>query len=1033
MIINHCIQLLIRNHTGFNKNQFLIYFRKNIRIFNMDYEKDLKRYPEAHWVEHGYGTRFQGFQNLMRIRITNILLVSSLYDLYLFEEDGRLYELIRNEYQGLNLSHSPELTRVSSGYDAINRVKEEGRFDLIITTMHIEDMSALNFARLVKNSDIEIPIVLLAHDNRELKSLLNNPERNLFNNVFIWTGDFRIIIGVIKYLEDKLNVEHDSKIVGVQNVIFIEDNVRYYSAILPIIYTEMLQQSMRLISEGINLTHKYLRMRARPKILLCNNYEEAWSYYTKYRELVLGVISDISFPHNGKIDDQAGLEFAKAVKEDINDIPILLTSNNAQKETFAKEVGAGFVLKDSSTLNSELQHFMQNHFGFGDFIFKNSEGFEICRAIDLKSLENQLQVVPMESIKYHALRNHFSNWLKARTEFWLADRLRPKKVSEFPDDEALRTHLVQSLHSYRTLRQRGIIADFNKETFDPDTSFARIGGGSLGGKARGLGFVNTLINDYQVRDKFEDVQIYVPPAVVIGTNIFDDFLEMNNLHEFALNCDDDEEITRKFLAAEKFPEDVLGDLVAFLNIIHSPLAVRSSSLLEDSQYHPFAGVYQTYMIPNNSPNSLIRLNDLLTTMKRVYASTFYQGAKNYIKITAYRSEEEKMAVIIQKMVGTTHTNRFYPDFSGVAKSYNFYPLPPQKSDDGIVSVALGLGKTVVEGGSTVRFCPKYPDDLIQFYSVSESLNNSQRDFFALQLDEKTDFGSITFDRMVKKFGLDVSEKDGTLSYVGSTYVPDNDAIYDGLGRNGPRVVTFGPVLRSKLFPLSAILELLLEMGTWGMGTPVEIEFAVNMSVQRGRKKEFGLLQMRPLVVSHEIEELKIDIKDKKNLICHSTQVLGNGIISDIYDAVVVDYHSFERAKSREVATEVASFNMQLLKQEKPYLLVGVGRWGSLDPWLGIPVTWDQIAGARVIVETSFKEMAVEPSQGSHFFQNITSFMIGYFTISSFHNNGFVDWDWLLEQEVIQIKKYTRHIRFKKPVVVKMNGHENKGIIFKPED
>jgi CheY-like chemotaxis protein len=997
----------------------------------MDYKKELKSNPEALWVEHGYGTRFQGFQNLMRLRITNILLVSSLYDLYLFEEDGRLYELIRNEYQGLNLSHSPELTRVSSGYDAIDRAKEEGRFDLIITTLHIEDMSALNFAKLVKQSDLGIPIILLAHDNRELKSLLLNPESSVFDKVFIWTGDFRILIGIIKYLEDKLNVEHDSKIVGVQNVIFIEDNVRYYSAFLPIIYTEMLKQSQRLISEGINLSHKYLRMRARPKILLCSNYEEAWESFDKYKELILGVISDISFPRNGSIDNKAGIDFAKAVKSSVSDIPILLTSNNSGNAQDAKEAGAAFVLKDSPTLISELQLFMNTHFGFGDFIFKTETGVEVGRAGDLKSLEDKLKVVPMESIKYHAERNHFSNWLKARTEFWLAHQLRPRKVSDYKTGEDLRNDLVNSLHHYRTLRQRGIITDFNKETFDPESSFARIGGGSLGGKARGLGFVNTLINDYQLRDKFEGVQISVPPAVVLGTNIFDDFLEMNGLREFALNCENDEEITQRFLDATKFPEDTLGELAAFLDIIRTPLAVRSSSLLEDSQYHPFAGVYQTYMIPNNNNNPLIRLNDLLTTIKRVYASTFYQSAKNYIKITSYRLEEEKMAVIIQKMVGIVRENRFYPDFSGVAKSYNFYPLPPQKQTDGIVSSALGLGKMVVEGGNTVRFCPKYPDDLIQFYSVAESLESSQRDFFALQLDEKTDFGNITYDKLVKRFGLDVAEKDGSLSYVGSTYVADNDAIYDGLSRKGLRVVTFGPVLRNKIFPLSSILELLLEMGTWGMGTPVEIEFAVSMSSLNGRKHEFGLLQMRPLVVSHEYEDLKIEEVDNEKVICKSERVLGNGRITDIHDIVVVDYHQFERAKSREVAAEVAAFNSQLLNERKPYLLVGVGRWGSLDPWLGIPVAWEQIAGARAIVEASFKDMEVEPSQGSHFFQNITSFMIGYFTVNSIQNNAFVDWDWLLNQPAVETKKFTRHIQFKNPIIIKMNGHENKGIILKP--
>jgi len=709
----------------------------------MDYIKEFRSNPEAQWVEHGYGTRFQGFQNLMRLRIANILLVSSLYDLYLFEEDGRLYELIRNEYQGLNLSHSPELTRVSSGYDAINRAKDEGRFDLIITTMHIEDMTALSFAKLAKQSGLDLPIVLLAHDNRELKSLLMNPESSVFEKVFIWTGDFRIIIGIIKYLEDKMNVEHDSKIVGVQNVIVIEDSVRYYSAFLPIIYTEMLKQSQRLISEGINLTHKYLRMRARPKILLCTNYEEAWEHFKNYKELVLGVISDIEFPKNNILDDSAGIKFANAVKKTVSDVPILLTSNNPDKEREARDAGASFVLKDSETLISEVQLFMNTNFGFGDFIFRTAEGVEVGRASDLLSMEEKLKGVPMESIKYHASRNHFSNWFKARTEFWLAHKLRPRKVSDYPTDEDLRKDLVESIYHYRMVRQRGIISDFHKETFDPESSFARIGGGSLGGKARGLGFVNTLINDYQLRDQFEDVLIYVPPAIVLATNVFDDFLEMNNLREFALKCEDDEEITKRFLSATKFPEEILGELAAFLDIIKTPLAVRSSSLLEDSQYHPFAGVYQTYMLPNDNANPLIRLNDLLTTVKRVYASTFYQNAKNYIKITSYRSEEEKMAVIVQKMVGNRHGNRFYPDISGVAKSYNFYPLPPQKPTDGVVSVALGLGKWVVEGGNTVRFCPKYASDIIQFHSVKESLDSSQREFFALQLDEKTDFGNVT--------------------------------------------------------------------------------------------------------------------------------------------------------------------------------------------------------------------------------------------------------------------------------------------------
>ena len=793
-----------------------------------------------------------------------------------------------------------------------------------------------------------------------------------------------------------------------------------------------LQQSQRLISEGINLTHKFLRMRARPKILLCSTYEEAWDYFQKYGEHMLGIISDIDFPHNGAQDPHAGLEFARLAKQGYPDLPILLLSNLRGNESRASELGSSFIMKDSPLFLNELRQFMIQYFSFGDFVFRTPSGVEVGRSTDLKSLEEQLHVVPDESIMYHAERNHFSNWLKARTEFWLAHQLRPRKVTDYPNAEALRKDLIDSLHQYRNIRQRGIIADFTKESFDPDSSFARIGGGSLGGKARGLGFVNTLINDYNVRDRFADIQIYVPSAIVIGTDVFDEFVDVNDLRKFAMSCTDDREITRRFLEAPRFPEGILGELAAFLDVVGTPLAVRSSSLLEDSQYHPFAGVYETYMIPNTHANPLVRLNDLLISIKRVYASTFYQSAKDYIKVTSYRLEEEKMAVIVQKMEGSAHDARFYPDFAGVAKSYNFYPLAPAKSDDGIVSAALGLGKWVVDGGNAVRFCPKYPGDLIQFYSTEESLNTSQRDFFALQLDATTDFGYETHDLLVRRHPLDIAEKDKTLHYVGSTYSPENDTITDGLSREGIRVVTFAPILRSKMFPLPQILDLLLDMGTWGMGTPIEIEFAVNLSPVEGSAGKFALLQMRPLVVNREPEELDIHITDPSSVICRSSHVLGHGLIEDIRDIVVVDYHGFDRSMSREVAQEVSKFNSRLVKEERPYLLIGVGRWGTLDPWLGIPVTWEQIAGAKAIVETGFKELAVAPSQGSHFFQNITSFMVGYFTIVTDNDQGFIDWDWLLGQTPLEKIRFTRLIRFEEPLMIKINGHEGKGVILKPE-
>jgi CheY-like chemotaxis protein len=1019
---------LICNNSSIELSLYLFTKQNSIMQKPINYSPKLL---EPLWVEHGYGTRFQGFQNLMRYRIRNILLVSSLYDLYVFEEDGRLYELIRHEYQGLNLSHSPEITRVSGGQEAIAIAKEEKRFDLIITTQHIEDMHAARLAELVRESDLNIPVILLAYDNRELSELVSHTDTSVFDKIFIWTGNFRIIIAIIKYLEDKVNVDHDSRIVGVQSIILIEDNVRFYSSFLPILYTEILEQSQRLISEGINLSHKFLRMRARPKILLCSTYEEAWEVFTNYEQYILGIISDIDFMRNGKQDPYAGIEFAGNVTKKHGDISILLQSNNQDMKKEAEDLGVAFALKDSPTLLQEVRKFTIENFGFGDFIMRSESGIEVGRAFNLQSLEQQLALVPEESIKYHAERNHFSNWLKARTEFWLAHKLRPRKVTDFDTIEELRQDLISSLRDYRKLRQRGIITDFKKESFDPQSGFARIGGGSLGGKARGLSFVSTLINNYQIQDQYEDVRIYIPPAVVLGTDVFDAFVDENNLRDFALNATDDIEITQRFLESKKFPEEILGDLAAFLDLISEPLAVRSSSLLEDSQYHPFAGVYETYFLPNQHENPLIRLSHVLDAIKRVYASTFYQGAKTYIKVTSYRLEEEKMAVIIQKMVGTEHDRKFYPDFSGVAKSYNFYPIPPQKSSDGTVAVALGLGKTVVDGGNTVKFSPVHPNHLPQFFSVKETMRNNQKHYYALDLYSTEQNIEETHDVLIKQYTLDQAEKDGSLFYVGSTYSHENHVIYDGLSRSGPRLVTFAPILKHKIFPLPQILELLLEMGSWGMGTPIEIEFAVRMSVQKNEPKEFGLLQMRPLVLKREIEELKIEVANKDQLLCESPWVLGHGVLKDIKDIVYVDYYTFERSKSKEVAREVSMFNSTLLSEKIPYLLIGVGRWGTLDPWLGIPVNWDQISGARAIVESSFKDFMVTPSQGSHFFQNLTSFMISYFTVNSFKNEGFVDWDWLHEQPDADEKKYTKHIRLENPLTIKMNGQQNKGIILKP--
>jgi CheY-like chemotaxis protein len=983
------------------------------------------------WVEQRYGARFQAFQNLMRWRIRDVLLVSSLYDLYLFEEEGRLYELIRNEYQDFYLSHSPEITRVSGGNEAIALATEEQRFDLIITTLHIEDMTALRFARLVREAGITAPIVLLAYDNSELKDLLSHHDMSVFDRMFIWQGDFRLIIAIIKHLEDRRNVAHDTSVLGVQSIILIEDSIQYYSSFLPIIYSEVHKQSQHLAMESVSISDRYLRMRARPKILLTPSYEEAWEFFDRYEECVLGLISDIDFPRGGKQHPRAGLEFVTTVRQRRPDIPILLQSTTAEFEPEARKIGTGFLLKNSPLLLHELRSFIIEHFGFGDFVFRTRDGVEVGRATDLRSLEEQLQVVPEESIIYHGERNHFSNWLKARTEFGLAHKLRPRKVPDYPSVGALREDLISSLREYRRLRQSGLLLEFSKETFIPASSFARIGGGSLGGKARGLGFVNSLLNAHNIHHRYPDVRIAVPPGVVLGTDVFDKFIDDNNLRNIALSQTEDEEILKHFLATGPFPPGVMADLRSFLALVLDPLAVRSSSLLEDSQYYPFAGVYATFMIPNNRNALEQRLQDLVVTIKRVYASTFFRAAKDYIKTTSLRLEEEKMGVIIQSMVGARHGNRYYPELAGTARSYNFYPAPPQTALDGIASLALGLGKTIADGRASVRFCPRYPRHVMQFSSPQEAATSTQTGFYALQLDAPVLPDNATEDLLVRLHPLNVAEEDGTLAIAGSTYSHENDTLTDGIGRFGTRLVTFAPVLRHNLFPLSEILDTLLQVGSWGMGTPVEIEFAVNMSTPPGAPKEFGLLQIRPLAMTHELDEMNIEDFDPAAALCWSDQVLGNGVMRDLQDIVLVDIRHFRRERSTDVAREVSQMNERMIREQRPYLLIGVGRWGSQDPWLGIPVKWEQICGARAIIEGNLKGVDITPSQGSHFFQNITSFQVGYFTVHPALKHSFIDWAWLLSCAPTEEGEFVRHLYFKRPLVVKISGQRHQGVIMKP--
>ena len=975
--------------------------------------------------------RFEGFENLMPFKVHNILLVSSLYDSFILREDGRLNELLIDESLELNLQHIPGITHVSSCAEALDLASSNPQFNLIVTNLAVGDMDAAQLAREVGRAGLDVPVVVLAYDYREIKNFIaRNPVTDI-ERIFLWQGNARVLIAIVKYIEDKRNVLHDTRAMGVPVLLVVEDNIRYYSAFLPVIYTEIIKQSRRVIQEGINVAHKLVRMQARPKILLSSNFENAAQLVQQYRDYIFALVSDVEFPWEGKLNPEAGFELARMVKSLAPDVPVVLQTSRTEFRPRAHAEGYSFLRKRSPTLLKDLRRILTDHFGFGDFVFRMPDQREVGRARDLNELEETLQTLPADSLMYHAQRNHFSHWLMARTEFALAAKLRPRKVSDFQSPEHLRRDLIESINGYRREQNEVLIGDFKPDTFKPaDSSFLRIGSGSLGGKARGLAFVRHLLRTRRITRRFPGVRITVPPAVVIATDMFDLFLAENNLGDFALHCDNDAEIQQRFLDAA-MPVPLEENLKAFLSEVEYPVAVRSSSLLEDSQYQPFTGVYETFMLGNQQPSLQTRLDELSEAIKRVYASTFSQHAKAYVRATPYRLEEEKMAVILQQVVGTAHGSRFYPDFSGVVRSHNFYPVEPMTFADGIAAVALGLGRTVVDGGKCLSFCPRYPRNLLQFSSVEDILANTQTEFCALALDGIHHGGGPGHLREAR-FGLDVAEADGTLHAVASTYSADNQAVYDGLSRPGPRVVTFAPMLKHEIFPLASILELLVRAGEDALGNPVEIEFAVRLPRTDNEPSEFGFLQIRPLTLARDHQDLSIGDVDSSQLICQSTKVLGNGRIENLHDIVVVDSQRFERSRSQEVARAVAHFNATLSAENRPYLLIGVGRWGSNDPWLGIPVEWDEISGARAIVEAGFHDFRVTPSQGSHFFQNLTAFQIGYFTVNPDAGEGAIDWPWLAEQAAVEEQGCVRHLKFSQPLRIVMNSKTSHGVIFKPE-
>jgi len=873
-------------------------------------------------------------------------------------------------------------------------------------------------------------VTLLAYDREDLRAVEERMHESKILATFLYQGDARILMAIVQAVEDRLNVEQDTRI-GVPVFLVVEDNVRFYSAFLPVIYSEVHNLSESVQFEAGNRLQRIMRMRARPKILLATSYERALEDFRRYRTSIMGVFSDMQFPRDGVSDPDAGRALTAAIRELEPETPISLQSSHEENRAVAEELDVGFLLKGSPDFLHQLRRYLSEHLFFGDFVFRDVSGGEVARACDLKELVARLTEVPGESVAYHALRHDFSRWLRARAEFGLAGKLRPRLLEDYPDVEALRTSLITDIDRYRRERNRGSVNPFRFEPFDGEEGIVQIGGGSLGGKGRGLAFASRLLDEVRLSERLPGVSITVPSAVVLGTGVFDQFLDDNDLRTFALQSEDEVETVRRILAAP-LPVEVVSALERVIHVVRTPLAVRSSSLLEDSPQQPLAGVYGTWLLPNDSPDPRVRLGQVVDAVKRVYATTFGRRARAYLSATPYRVEEEAMAVIVQRVVGARHGERFYPHISGVARSHNYYPQPPARPEDGIVAVALGLGKTVSEGEACLRFAPSHPGHIIDHSSVEGMLNSAQRSFWALQLGRAAEH-AWTEDGPIERYSLKEAGEDGTLAPVASTYSAENDAVYDGLRGRGVPLVTFAPILKHQVFPLADIVRELLVLGMAGTRLPVEIEFAATLPGSGdGQPAEMAFLQLRPLAPSREDQDANLESIDRSRVLCESPATLGHGRVDNLVDWVVVDRNRYERSQSTEVAAAVAHFNSVLRAEGRNYGLIGVGRWGSTQPWLGIPVKWEDISGARVIVEAGFRDFRVTPSQGTHFYQNLAALGVGYFTVNQDAGEGFVDWDWLASVPEVASRGAVRHLRFGRPLVAVMNGSERRGILLRPE-
>lgn len=974
--------------------------------------------------------RDTAFADLMRKRVFSVLLIATPYDRFMMEEDGRVEEQVYFEYVSLNLSSPPRFTTVANYKEAFSILRAK-RFDLIMAMPGVDITETFTGAKDIKALYPEIPFVVLTPFSKEVRRRIANEDLTGVDYVFSWLGNVDLILAIVKLMEDRMNADHDILDIGVQCILLVEDSIRFYSSILPHLFRQLLMQSREFSTEGLNEHEKMLRMRGRPKVLLARDYEEAQRIFERYGKHTLGIISDVRFPRGGKKDPHAGMRFAAYVHEHNPFVPIILESQETSNRRLAEAMRLTFLDKGSKTLPQDLRKAVDTLFGFGDFIVKDPlTGNELMRFHELKDLQGAVNNIPSEALFRHCANNDFSRWLYSRALFPIAEALNTFRFESMDQAPLVRKLILDCIVKYRRMKNRGVVAIFRKGRFDRYSNFARIGQGSLGGKGRGLAFIDQIIKRNPVFDNFDGITIAIPRTVVICTDIFDEFMESNNLYPIALSNASDEEILRAFLAA-RLPKTLREDFEYLFEVVDGPLAVRSSSLLEDSHYQPFAGIYSTYMIPQ-LPDREAMMKQLTDAVKGVYASVFYADSKAYMNATSNVIDQEKMAVILQEVVGDDHGGLYYPSFSGVGRSINYYPVGDEQAEEGVVEVAAGLGKYIVDGGMALRFSPKHPGKALQTSTVQLALRDTQKFLYALPTAEAKDFTpDDSFN--IQKVTVADAFKTGALKYLVSTFDLNDYMIRDSEFGAGRKLITFANVLKQGVYPLAGATELMLATGQYEMGRPVEIEFAGLIAPDANKSERKGTLywlQMRPIVDRKEmLDDALLEVPDSE-LIVRSDSALGHGLMENVRTVVYVRSEGFDPAGNVALAQEVDAVNRRMVEEGRPYVLIGPGRWGSSDSALGIPVRWPQIAGARVIVEYAMKGYRIEPSQGTHFFQNLTSFGVGYFTVDPAAGNGFFDEEYLNSQPAIYEKGQLRVVEFAEALPIAINGRKGKGIVGK---